>query len=135
MIPSIKRNKYGNTKVIIEGVKFDSKLEAFLYKILKDNGMDFDFQVNIELVSKFRFQYENIRALNMRVDFLLRYNGREIYIDTKGFATSESKIKYKLLKNKFKAEPQVNIIWLKTQKEVNAYIGRLKEEKEECKLL
>ena len=135
MIPSIKRNKYGNTKVIIEGVKFDSKLEAFLYKILKDNGMDFDFQVNIELVSKFRFQYENIRALNMRVDFLLRYNGREIYIDTKGFATSESKIKYKLLKNKFKAEPQVNIIWLKTQKEVNAYIGRLKEEKEEWKLL
>ena len=135
MIPSIKRNKYGNTKVIIEGVKFDSKLEAFLYKILKDNGMDFDFQVNIELVPKFRFQYENIRALNMRVDFLLRYNGREIYIDTKGFATSESKIKYKLLKNKFKAEPQVNIIWLKTQKEVNAYIGRLKEEKEEWKLL
>ena len=135
MIPSIKRNKYGNTKVIIEGVKFDSKLEAFLYKILKDNGMDFDFQVNIELVSKFRFQYENIRALNMRVDFLLRYNGREIYIDTKGFATSESKIKYKLLKNKFKAEPQVNIIWLKTQKEVNAYIGRLKEEKQEWKLL
>ena len=97
--------------------------------------MDFDFQVNIELVPKFRFQYENIRALNMRVDFLLRYNGREIYIDTKGFATSESKIKYKLLKNKFKAEPQVNIIWLKTQKEVNAYIGRLKEEKEEWKLL
>lgn len=135
MIPSIKRNKYGNTKVIIEGVKFDSKLEAFLYKILKDNGMDFDFQVNIELVPKFRFQYENIRALNMRVDFLLRYNGREIYIDTKGFATSESKIKYKLLKNKFKAEPHVNIIWLKTQKEVNAYIGRLKEEKEEWKLL
>lgn len=135
MIPSIKRNKYGNTKVIIEGVKFDSKLEAFLYKILKDNGMDFDFQVNIELVPKFRFQYENIRALNMRVDFLLRHNGRDIYIDTKGFATSEAKIKYKLLKNKFKAEPQVNIIWLKTQKEVNAYIGRLKEEKQEWKLL
>jgi hypothetical protein len=130
-----KRNKYGNTKIIVEGIKFDSKLEAYLHKILKQEGMDFDFQVNIELVPKFRFQYENIRAIAMRVDFLLRYNGRDIYIDTKGFATAEAKLKYKMLKYKFKTETQVNIIWLKTQKEVNSYISKLKEETQEWKLL
>lgn len=129
-----KRNKYGNTKIIVEGVKFDSKLEAYLYKILNQEGMDFDFQVVIELIPKFRFQYENIRALAMRVDFLLRYNGRDIYIDTKGFATAEAKIKYKFLKYKFKDEPNVNIVWLKTQKEVNSYISKLKEETTELTL-
>jgi hypothetical protein len=122
----IKRAKYGNKKVIVDGVKFDSKLELYLYNALKNNELDFDFQVNIELVPKFRFQQENIRAIGMRVDFLLRHNDKEIFIDTKGFATSDAKMKYKMLKFKFKDQPSTYIIWLKTQKDVNAFIFNLK---------
>ena len=124
----IKRPKYGNKKVVVDGVKFDSKLELYLYDKLKVNGFDFDFQVTIELVPKFRFRTEGIRAITMRVDFLLNVDNRIIYIDTKGFATSDAKIKYKMLKYKFKDNPDVEVVWLKTQKEVNAFILNLKTE-------
>lgn len=63
----------------------------------------------------------------MRVDFILRHEGKIIYIDTKGFATPEAKIKYKMLKYKFRDNEEVEIVWLKTQKEVNAYILNLKQ--------
>jgi DNA-binding protein len=118
----IKRNKYGNKKVEVDGIKFDSKLELYLYNKLKENDLDFDFQAKEVLIPKFRFRIENIRAIEMRVDFLLRFNERKIYIDTKGFATAEAKIKYKMLKNKYKEDVDVEVIWLKTQKEVNSFI-------------
>lgn len=118
----IKRNKYGNKKVEVDGIKFDSKLELYLYNKLKENNLDFDFQVKEVLIPKFRFRIENIRAIEMRVDFLLRFNERKIYIDTKGFATAEAKIKYKMLKNKYKEDVDVEVVWLKTQKEVNSFI-------------
>jgi hypothetical protein len=124
-----KRPKYGNKKVEVDGVKFDSKLELYLYNKLKENEFDFDFQVKVELIPKFRFREENIRAMEMRVDFLLRHNGKEIFIDTKGFATAEAKLKYKHLKYKHKDNEIVDIVWLKTQKAVNEYIVNLKTEK------
>ena len=129
MLPS-KRPKYGNKKIEVDGVKFDSKLEYYLYNALQVNKMDFDFQVGVELVPKFRFHNEGIRAITMRVDFLLRYNAREIFIDTKGFATTDAKMKYKMLKYKFKDNHKIHIIWLKTQKEVNNFIFKLKQEEQ-----
>ena len=125
----VKRAKYGNKKVEVNGVKFDSKLELYLYQSLTENSFDFDFQVTIELIPKFKFKGISIRAINMRVDFILRHEGKIIYIDTKGFATPEAKIKYKMLKYKFRDDEEVEIVWLKTQKEVNAYILNLKQQK------
>lgn len=122
----IKRAKYGNKKVEVDGIKFDSKLELYLYQSLIKNNLEFDFQVPIELVPKFKFKGISIRAIAMRVDFLLKHNGQLIYIDTKGFATPEAKIKYKMLKYKFKDSDNVDIVWLKTQKEVNSFILNLK---------
>jgi len=125
----VKRAKYGNKKVEVNGVKFDSKLELYLYQSLTENSFDFDFQVTIELIPKFKFKGISIRAINMRVDFILRHEGKIIYIDTKGFATPEAKIKYKMLKYKFRDDEEIEIVWLKTQKEVNAYILNLKQQK------
>jgi len=125
----VKRAKYGNKKVEVNGVKFDSKLELYLYQSLTENSFDFDFQVTIELIPKFKFKGISIRAINMRVDFILRNEGKIIYIDTKGFATPEAKIKYKMLKYKFRDDEEIEIVWLKTQKEVNAYILNLKQQK------
>ena len=125
----VKRAKYGNKKVEVNGVKFDSKLELYLYQSLTENSFDFDFQVTIELIPKFKFKGISIRAINMRVDFILRHEGKIIYIDTKGFATPEAKIKYKMLKYKFRDNEEIEVVWLKTQKEVNAYILNLKQQK------
>lgn len=122
----MQRRKYGNKKVIVDGVKFDSKLEQYCHGYLQLMQADFDFQYKITLVDKFRFNNEAVRAITLIVDFVVRTNGKTIYIDTKGFATESSKIKYKLLKNMLKNEEDSSVIWLKNKKEVNEFINNLK---------
>ena len=118
--------KYGNTKVVVDGVKFDSKLEYYCHGLLTLSSIDFDFQHRIVLVEKFRFEEKGIRAMTLIVDFVIRHGAKTIYLDTKGFATETSKLKYKLLRNKLKDEENVSVVWLKNKKEVNEYINSLK---------
>lgn len=121
------KRKYGNKKVVVNGVKFDSKLELYMYDYLKLIGADFDFQYKITLTDKFRFNNKGIRAITMIVDFVIRDNGITYYVDTKGFATETSKLKYKLLMNMLKEEENVDVVWLNNKKEVNDFIKNLKK--------
>jgi protein associated with RNAse G/E len=121
----MQRRKYGNKKIVVNGVKFDSKLEYYCHGYLELVGIDFDFQYKIVLVDKFRFNDKGIRAITMIVDFVVRKDGKTIYVDTKGFPTETSKIKYKLLKDKLKDEENVDVVWLKNKKEVNSFINSL----------
>lgn len=123
------RSKYGNKKIESNGVKFDSKLELYCFNMLRNLGFEFEFQKKIVIVEKFRYNGEGIRELTIVVDFVLNYNGKTIYIDTKGFPTEVSKLKYKLLKNKIKDEENTIVIWLHSEKEVNQFLINLKEEK------
>lgn len=116
------KNKYGNKKIEIQGVKFDSKLELYCYNILKERNIKFDFQKTIILVDKFRFGGKGIREITMIVDFVVYIGDRVVYIDTKGFPTEVSKIKYKLLRNKLKEDKNNEVVWLHTKKEVDEYI-------------
>lgn len=120
-----KKRKYGNTKTIVGGVKFDSKLEQYCHGYLELIGCDFDFQQRTTLVGKFRFNEKGIQAITIIVDFVIRKDGKTIYVDTKGFPTETSKIKYKLLKNLIKDEDNVDVVWLKNKKEVNSFISSL----------
>jgi protein associated with RNAse G/E len=119
------RRKYGNKKTIVNGVKFDSKLEQYCHGYLQLIGADFDFQHKVILVDKFRFNDKGIRATTLTVDFVVRKDGKTIYVDTKGFATEVAKLKYKLLKHKLKDEENVDVVWLKNKKEVNGFINSL----------
>jgi protein associated with RNAse G/E len=119
------KRKYGNKKLVVDGVKFDSKLEYTCYNLLKMLKFDFDFQHKVILVDKFRFNGEGVRAITLTVDFVIRANGQTIYLDTKGFPTEVSKIKYKLLKDKLKSELFTDVVWLKNQKEVKIFINEL----------
>jgi hypothetical protein len=123
------KRKYGNKKIEVDGVKFDSKLEMKCYNLLKEMGFSFEFQKQITLVDKFRYNKEAIRAITIVVDFVLDHDGHTIYIDTKGFATEVSKIKYKMLRYILKDEENTDVVWLHTQKEVSDYLIKLKEEK------
>jgi protein associated with RNAse G/E len=120
-----KKRKYGNKKLEVDGVKFDSKLEYHCYNLLKMLNFDFDFQHKIILLDKFRFNGKGIRATTLTVDFVIRANGQTIYLDTKGFPTEVSKLKYKLLRNKLKNEGNTDVVWLKNQKEVKSFINEL----------
>jgi hypothetical protein len=116
------KNKYGNKKIEIQGVKFDSKLELYCYNLLKERNINFDFQKTIILVDKFRFSGKGIRELTIIVDFVVYIGDRVVYVDTKGFPTEVSKIKYKLLRNKLKDNANNEVVWLHNKKEVDEYI-------------
>lgn len=120
------RAKYGNKKKVIDGVKFDSQLEAYCYNMLKILNIDFEFQKTIVLIEKFRFEGKAIRETTAIVDFVISNNNETIYLDTKGFATEVSKIKYKMLKFKLKDQKNNRVVWLHSKKEVTDFINNLK---------
>jgi protein associated with RNAse G/E len=124
-ITQSKTSKYGNKKIELDGVKFDSKLELFCYQQFKSLGLEFDFQRTILLQEGFRFRGKAIRPITMIVDFVLHQDGQKIYIDTKGFATETSKLKYKMLKFYVREDSTADVVWLHSQKEVKEFINDL----------
>jgi protein associated with RNAse G/E len=124
-ISQSKTSKYGNKKIELDGVKFDSKLELFCYQQFKSLGLEFDFQRTILLQEGFRFRGKAIRPITMIVDFVLHQDGQKIYIDTKGFATETSKLKYKMLKFYVREDSTADVVWLHSQKEVKDFLFNL----------
>lgn len=126
-----KKGKYGNKKIEVDGVKFDSKLEMFCYNLFKDNNIDFDFQHTIVLIDKFKYNGESIRAITIIVDFVLRVNDCVYYVDSKGFPTEVSKIKYKMLRNQLKDFKNTDVLWLKSQKQAIEFVNKIKQKQDE----
>jgi len=93
--PAVGNKKVRNaTKVEKYGLKFDSKLELFMYERLKDNGFDFEFQKVFELQEGFRYGKEWVRPITWKADFVLE----GCVIDTKGLRQETFNIKLKLWK-------------------------------------
>lgn len=125
----IKRSKYGNKKLEVDGVKFDSKLELFCYDLLTKLNFDFEFQKKIILIDGFRYNKKAIRPITLTVDFVVKHNDIDYYIDIKGFATDVSKIKYKMLRYQLKDNPKTDVLWLHSQRAILQFLNNLKEEK------
>lgn len=121
----LRNNKYGNKIIRVGENKFDSKLEMYCFNMMKQIGINFKFQDKIVLVESFKYNGKAIREIALIVDFVLERNGVTYYIDTKGFATDTSTIKYKMLKNKLKDSIYTDVVWLKNQKEVQSFINKL----------
>lgn len=125
----IKRTKYGNKKLEVNGVKFDSKLELVCYDLLTKLNFEFEFQKKIILIDSFRYNKKAIRPITLTVDFVVKHNDIDYYIDIKGFATDVSKIKYKMLRYQLKDNPKTDVIWLHSQRAILQFLNNLKEEK------
>ena len=98
-------SKYGNKKVIVDGYKFDSKVEADYYyrlKIEKMKGLIKDFKVHPTFVvqESFKIKGKNIQQITYTPDFqVIKNDGTIDYIDIKGaIKTAEFRIKEKLFK-------------------------------------
>lgn len=104
-----KANKYHNKKVNINGVKFDSKLEATRYtelKLLERKGLikDLVLQPSYELIPTFKKNNKTYRKASYVADFSYYDNelGKIIVEDTKGFKTPVYELKRKLFEYTYK---------------------------------
>lgn len=122
----IKRSKYGNKKLEVDGVKFDSKLELFCHDLLTKMSFEFEFQKKIILIDGFRYNKKAIRPITLTVDFVVKHNDIDYYIDIKGFATDVSKIKYKMLRYQLKDNPKTDVLWLHSQRAIIQFLTNLK---------
>lgn len=109
--------KYGNKKIVADGITFDSKKEYQRYcelKLLEKAGVisDLRLQVPYELVPPQYEYYERYgkngkrlkdgkrtieQSVVYKADFVYTENGETIVEDTKGFRTLDYKIKRKLM--------------------------------------
>jgi hypothetical protein len=122
---SVNENKIRNAqKNEIDGVKFASKLELFLYNLLKVTKIRFEFQVEYELQPGFRFHGSKIQPIKIIPDFYLP--DHDMIIDTKGFQLADNKIKFKMLKNKLVSDGKNTTIELpRTKEECEALVNKL----------
>ena len=112
-----KRSKYGNRKVVRDGIKFDSEREAARFtelKVLRAMGRirDLRLQVNFTLVEGYTtIEGKRIKPMVYRADFAYERatepdcNGTVYWLreveDAKGMKTKGYLLKKKLLQNKF----------------------------------
>ncbi len=82
------------TKCTADGFKFDSKLELFMYRLLKRYKVDFELKRKFVVQEGFISEGKKVRAITWSPDFLI---GKTI-IDTKGLATEPFKLRLKLFK-------------------------------------
>ena len=121
-----KKLKNNIKKHFYDGLKFDSKLELFFYKLLKKNKFKFEFQKPYVLLEGFRYNDKAVRKMTLTVDFYL--SDLNILIDTKGFQRNDNKIKWKLLKKKLYDLGEAPLIYMpKTQKQCLELINQLNE--------
>lgn len=101
-------NKYKNEEKIVDGIKFDSKLEAKRYmqlKLLQSVGEIKDLRMQAEFVLQPSYKKNNktIRAIKYVADFVYYdvREGKTIVEDTKGFRNDVYKLKKKIFEYKY----------------------------------
>jgi hypothetical protein len=104
----VKFLKYHNKKTTIQGITFDSKLEAKRYIELKllekaNEIEDLQLQPSFELQPSFKKNGKTFRAITYKGDFsyIDKKTGKKIVEDTKGFKTRDYILKNKLFEYKF----------------------------------
>lgn len=99
------KSKYHNKKVIIDGIKFDSKKEANRYqelKLMQRAGIISDLQRQVKYVLIPSQKGDDGRVVERPCTYIADFvyvdeNGKKVVEDTKGYRTSDYKIKRKLM--------------------------------------
>ena len=100
-------SKYGNKKVLIDGIKFDSIAEGNRYKELKlmqraGTIKELELQPKFLLQESFKKNGKTYKKIEYIADFKYIENGKVIIEDVKGKETEVFKLKHKLFEYKYK---------------------------------
>ena len=93
----MRRNKFGNRKVTVDGVTFDSHGELMRWselQLLQKAGQieGLQRQITVPLV------VNGTKVCALRPDYAYFQDGKRVYEDFKGFQTRDWQIKWKLAK-------------------------------------
>lgn len=105
--------KYGNRKVEVDGITFDSAMEARYYKhlkLLKEQRIveDFELQPKFVLLDKFKKNGKTYRAITYNADFKVKYSDGNIeVVDVKGMVTQQFELRRKLFEYRYPYELKV----------------------------
>lgn len=83
---------------------------------MKNNGevINFTLQPSLVLIPSYKKYGRTIRAITYAPDFYVQYaDGREVYVDIKGFATEASKLRKKMFDYIY---PELTLVWLTKNK-------------------
>jgi hypothetical protein len=100
-------SKYRNKKTEIDGVVFDSKIEARYYELLKEREeqgeiLFFRLQPRYLLQEAFKKDGRSFRKIDYVADFEVHHlDGSIETVDIKGFITTDFAIKRKLFEKKY----------------------------------
>ena len=86
------------TKITVDGVAYDSRLEAFMAGLLFQFKIPFQTKTRIILQDGFRYNGKAVREIAIVPDFIITLPNKYIVADTKGFQGDKSKLQHKLLK-------------------------------------
>lgn len=100
------RSKYGNTKVVLDGITFDSKREAKRWQdllLLEKSGAiaNLSRQVKYELAPAVKLNGKTKRALTYILDFQYydEKTRKHVYEDSKGCITDVFRVKQHLMRH------------------------------------
>lgn len=102
-----RQSKYGNHKITIDGITFDSKREAYRYKelqLLEKAGAitELELQPRFTLLDKYTNGLGvNIRKMEYVADFSYYKDGKQVIEDTKGHRTKDYLLKKKWFEKAF----------------------------------
>lgn len=98
----MSKAKYGNKKVVRDGITFDSAMEAKYYNHLKQlqaQGIvtSFELQPRFVLLPKFEKNGKKYREIGYNADFTVHYaDGHTEVVDIKGMVTQQFELRKKL---------------------------------------
>lgn len=114
------------TPNIYDGIKFRSKLETYTYKKLKEANIFVEYEsTHFELIPKFEYQGEKVRAMTYLPDFV----GKDFIIECKGLMGDSFPLRWKIFKyTLMKNNSNYKLYLVRNQKQVDALIQQLKQE-------
>ena len=123
-----KKKRQGKVKNatpnIYDGIKFKSKLETYTYKKLKEAKIKANYEpTHFELIPKFEYQGEKVRAMTYLPDFV----GKDFIIECKGLMGDSFPLRWKIFKyTLMKQNSNYKLYLVRNQKQVDELINKLK---------
>ena len=110
---------------VYDGVRFRSKLETYTYKKLKEANIKAEYEpIHFELIPKFEYQGEKVRAMTYLPDFV----GKDFIIECKGLIGDSFPLRWKIFKyTLMKQNSKYKLYLVRNQKQVDELISKLKK--------